>query len=451
MKLNFDSSHHIGERCYKSPDGIIYQIAEDGQSACVKSSDEDIMVDANIAEEIEVDGNVYAVTKIGVAAFLKRKNLKTVSLPKSLLIIENHAFEECDLDSITFEKNITKIEMYAFYRARTNKLILNGCRGINLSSLREVSNLYCDSFDTLLGLGQRGQCWKVNIFVEGKEITKLIIPEGVTSIPSLFIAGCKGVTEVIMPSSLKSIGSEAFRNCTSLEKIELPEGLEKIGGYSFADCTSLSHLEIPSTVAAIESGAFHTSAIESAVIPEGAQIGNSVFQACYKLNRVYLPSNLQTIPSDTFSYCVNLEEVSIPENVLSIERNAFFGCKISSIELPSGLKRIGRYAFAFLPISEIRIPASVTEIEECIFEGCENLTSVYSDIDDPAGCEIASVELPAKKACKCGQINGPEFEMGKEIVYKQATLYVPNIKGMIAAYKKKAAWKKFSSILLAEA
>ena len=52
MELNFDSSHHIGERCYKSPDGIIYQIAEDGQSACVKSSDEDIMVDANIARSI---------------------------------------------------------------------------------------------------------------------------------------------------------------------------------------------------------------------------------------------------------------------------------------------------------------------------------------------------------------------------------------------------------------
>ena len=36
--------------------------------------------------------------------------------------------------------------------------------------------------------------------------------------------------------------------------------------------------------------------------------------------------------------------------------------------------------------------------------------------------------------------------MGLELFYKQATLVVPNVKGIVSAYKKKAAWKKFSAI-----
>ncbi|MBR6892947.1 MAG: hypothetical protein IKN15_06900 [Bacteroidaceae bacterium] len=72
----------------------------------------------------------------------------------------------------------------------------------------------------------------------------------------------------------------------------------------------------------------------------------------------------------------------------------------------------------------IPIP-KVTEIVPYAFDGCSNLKSVYCHVADPT------------------QIN---IERGVELGGHQATLYVPAAKGVVAAYKKKAVWKKFAAI-----
>jgi hypothetical protein len=56
------------------------------------------------------------------------------------------------------------------------------------------------------------------------------------------------------------------------------------------------------------------------------------------------------------------------------------------------------------------------------------------------------LEYPAKKAGK--KISQDrEWNVGEELFYKNATLHLPNAKGIVAAYKKKAAWKKFADIV----
>lgn len=444
-QIQFDASQHVGERCYKHADGITYQISEDGQYATVKACELEV-VEANIANEIAVDGNVYPVTTIGFA-FNKKVNLKVVNIPSNVAKIGNLAFEDCNLDCLTIPANVTDIHWYAFYHCKVDKLFVNGCRGVDVSSFTSVENLYYDTYDTLVNVGKRAR--GKNLFIGGEQVKVFVVPEGVTELPSSLLSACKSVEEVVFPSTLKKIGDGAFSGCDNLKKINFPDGLEKIGSYAFSNC-AISDVTLPASLTLINSGAFHTTKIESIDIPEGVEIGSSVFSCCYNLKSIKLPQSLTVIRGALLSNCMSLTEITIPESVTAIEKEAFYGCKLTSLVLPAGLKTIGNEAFGFLPLTEITIPASVTQIGEFVFEGCENLATVRSLIENPAECEVAAFEYPARRAGTLTIPHGPSYEFGNEVFYKQATLYVPNAKGMVSAYKKKAAWKKFSSIVLSE-
>lgn len=57
------------------------------------------------------------------------------------------------------------------------------------------------------------------IYVEGKEIRELEIPNSVTSIGSYNFVGCKRITSLKIPDSIETIEDKAFNDAISLEKI----------------------------------------------------------------------------------------------------------------------------------------------------------------------------------------------------------------------------------------
>lgn len=444
LQIQFDASQHVGERCYKHSDGLTYEISEDGLCATVAACDPEV-VEANVANEIVVDGTLYPVTAIGYS-FSKKENLKVVSLPSNVYIC-NQAFESCNLDCLILPASLTKLHGYAFNGCSINKLVLNGCVNVDLSSLTVESICY-DTYDTFMAMENRPRLMG-DLFINGEKVTTLVVPEGVTELPSYLICGCMSVEEVVIPSTIKVIGGSAFNGCKNLKKVNLPEGLEKIGAWSFSK-TAISEVSFPSTLTLIGDAAFESTKLERVDIPEGVDIKGSAFNSCYGLKSVKLPQSLGVIRDSLFYSCLSLTEITIPESVTAIERLAFYGCKLTSLVLPAGLKTIGDEAFGFLPITEITIPASVTHIGEFVFEGCESLATVRSLIENPAECEVAAFEYPARRGGQRGFSDRVHYIFGKEVFYKQATLYVPNVKGMVAAYKKKAAWKKFSSIVMSE-
>lgn len=77
-----------------------------------------------------------------------------------------------------------------------------------------------------------------------KDITKIIISEGVTEIPDGAFEGCWALAEVVLPKSLKRIGAKAF-NGTILQRVELPSQLEYIGDEAFQN-SSMVEIDIPS-------------------------------------------------------------------------------------------------------------------------------------------------------------------------------------------------------------
>lgn len=76
-------------------------------------------------------------------------------------------------------------------------------------------------------------------------------------------------------------------------------------------------------------------------------------------------------------YCTNLASVSLGNSVVEIKGIAFKNCKrLTAIQLPERLMKIGRSAFRETGLTSIIIPRSITEIEDGAFCGCSDLKSV---------------------------------------------------------------------------
>lgn len=85
-----------------------------------------------------------------------------------------------------------------------------------------------------------------------KEITSLVIPNGVTRIYDNSFYGCTALRSVTLPDSMKVIEGFAFYGCTALRRMELPASLTSFGTYTFDGCSSLevivSHGKPPSAL-----------------------------------------------------------------------------------------------------------------------------------------------------------------------------------------------------------
>ena len=79
---------------------------------------------------------------------------------------------------------------------------------------------------------------------------KIVLGEGIDTIPYQAFSAFNEVTEVQLPNSLTTIGDLAFDLCSSLAKLTLPEGLKSIGRFAFRGC-GFTSIEIPASVETI--------------------------------------------------------------------------------------------------------------------------------------------------------------------------------------------------------
>lgn len=101
----------------------------------------------------------------------------------------------------------------------------------------------------------------VNTFIDCP-IEELVLPEGMTEIPSCMCENCRELKRVVLPSTIKEIDVAAFSHCHKLSDIVLPEGLEKIWDDVFACCESLKVLELPTSIKYIGHEVFFGSGVE---------------------------------------------------------------------------------------------------------------------------------------------------------------------------------------------
>ncbi len=89
-------------------------------------------------------------------------------------------------------------------------------------------------------------------------ITKITLPNTITSIKSRAFEGCDKVENIIIPDTVTFIGTEAFNCCVKLSSIVIPDGVTSIGDYAFNYCSNLTSIIIPDSVTSIGEYAFYS-------------------------------------------------------------------------------------------------------------------------------------------------------------------------------------------------
>ena len=196
-------------------------------------------------------------------------------------------------------------------------------------------------------------------FFYNSGITAITLPDTVTTIADRAFANCFNLRSVTLSSSLRTIGERAFFN-TPMDSITFPNGLQTIGDYAFANQKSYG-------------------------------TGGSLFYTeDLNLKAVVIPDSVTSIGSHAFAAVEGASFVINDSSADKMDRSNYEGMTaISTIELGSGLKTIGDYAFAGSNITTLTLPASLETLGEYAFSYNINLKSV--NWSDAANAKIKTV------------------------------------------------------------
>ena len=185
------------------------------------------------------------VTSIGHGAFSGCTGLSSLVFPQSLLSIGNEAFVFCNgLAEVTFPGSTLSVGKDAF----------SGCLDLKAVHIRDLAS-WCQT--DFANFNSNPLFYAQHLYYNGEEITKLIIPEGTTSVGDHAFVGYARLGSVEFASSVTSIGVGAFSGCTSLSPtVVLPDNLDHIGENAFANCTGLYYITLPSGLVTLDRDAF---------------------------------------------------------------------------------------------------------------------------------------------------------------------------------------------------
>lgn len=213
----------------------------------------------------------------------------------------------------------------------------------------------------------------------GKTVT---IVSGLNNMPHL--------TEVILPDTIRAIGSMAFFQNRSLKKINLPDGIASIGESAFEYCSSLDEVDLPDALTMIRIEAFSGTALEKIIIPESViLIEDGAFRNC-KIHTVTFSGNGELRMTGNPFYGNEVESFVVPadhpwlgtyQGVLFDKNEKKLICypiaqEGPAYEIPNGIRKIGRMAFAYCGLEKIIIPDTLLMIDEYAFYDCDSLKEV---------------------------------------------------------------------------
>ena len=328
------------------------------------------------------------------------------AIPSGIETICGGAFDRCtSLTGITVPSSVTSIGSNAF----------RSCESLTKAEFASVEHLCGISFADPLA---NPLSYAHHLYIDGKEVKDLEIPEGVTSIENYAFNECPSLTSATIPSSVTSIGSEAFSSCTGLTSITLQEGVASIGSNAFRNCSGLTSITIPLSVTSIGSNAFSgCTGLTSITIPSSvASIGSNAFRGCWGLTKAEFAS---------IEHLCGISFADSYANPLSFAHHLYIdGEEVKELVIPEGVASIENYAFNECPsLTSVTIPSSVTSIGRFAFSGCSGIKSVSALSTIPPAADQESFDSDT---------------------YSTAFLYIPL--GCEEAYGTAEGWNRFVKI-----
>lgn len=325
-----------------------------------------------IPETVTYQGRQYTVVAIDEEAFYKKDDITSIVIPKTITYIYDDAFRGCDnLDAVY------------------------------ISSLDSWLNIrFGDS-------GSNPLTGANHLFVNGKEIHEIIIPDDVTVLDDYAFWGFLGLYKVIIPKTLKAIGME-FNNCRNLEvvisKNEKPSLIEiESDSYPFRGISPSAKLLVPrGTISSylaipkwrnnfyeiIEEGndesntiSFADANVKAICIAnwdtngdgeiskeEAATVTDAGFGKAFRKSSINIfPefkyfTGLTCIGNEAFEKCSNLNYIILPPNIKTLYSQAFKECGFTTFTIPEGIENIPSELLLGCPLNSISLPASIKEI-----------------------------------------------------------------------------------------
>ena len=261
------------------------------------------------------------------------------------------------------------------------------------------------------GSGAMGNCDDPN------DVNKVLwTDEGVS------LAG--SITRVVLPDGLTSIGMYAFAQCTQLAEVTIPDGVTSIGMYAFTQCAQLAEVTISAGVTDIGNGAFYdtgslTGFLVSPENPKFCDVDGVLYNKDQTVLVDYpegrdktsyaVPEGVTVIGYLAFAACQQLKTVELPNSLTGISDYAFFCCYgLESLRIPDTLKQIGGGAFDYCPPIKNVYYTGEEAGWNSMAEGIESLANAKLWCVGPGsgsvlGAELTETGAEATVYCRSGE------------------------------------------------
>lgn len=225
------------------------------------------------------------------------------------------------------------------------------------------------------------------------DLTKLVLPEGVTELKETAIYSNDYLEEIILPESLTTLSRSCFGYNDVLNNLVIPAGVTEIPASCFSNCEALTNLTIKGQYTSIGNGAFYKVPIAEITIPGSCKtIGEYAFQLCPELTTVTLEEGVETLLDGAFRECHKLTSISLPESLQTIDANVFLEDPLTTLHIPANVSSIAGSAFAETTISEYTVAAenkSYKAVNGIIYSADDRIIVAYPPMKEGTKYTVA--------------------------------------------------------------
>jgi len=310
------------------------------------------------------------LTAIEASAFQNCTSLSGIVIPKLVETIGQSAFQDCSsLSNVTFDvsSNLTAIGDNVFHSCNSLSgiVIPKLVETIGQSAFQNCSGLSNLTFDVSSNLTTIGEL----AFQNCTSLSDIVIPKSVVSIGEKVFENINNCTIQFESSSNFTQITNQFNGMGSGNTINIPNSVENsvtdISYQAFSKnnigtglsvifendspITSISNqifyqsyitkFNVPQNVATIEESAFQESTLESINISQSVvRIGKNVFYDCSNLEQVIfdVDSKHTHIGESAYNGCTSLKKLYLPPSIEDISSNAFVGSGLEQVYMSEG-------------------------------------------------------------------------------------------------------------------
>ena len=351
--------------------------------------------------------------------FIGESSITKVIIPEGVEKISAYAFANLTgLEEIVLPSTLNAIEYGAFYNCTSlQKITFSGENHLQIINQNAFEN--CDLQGTI---DLSGACVISDYaFAGNQDLEGVVTSDDLLSIGQYAFAGCKSLTDVTIESAKVKYGSYAFTGCESLESFYVnaavvPEGM-------FYECDNLTTVTIGPDVNDIGEFAFRSTKVDTYEISSGNKAfkvqtadfilsadGSTLVAVSPTVRDAFTSENLggakvTAVADGAFSHNTRITSVELPEvttlgdyafgssesiasvtlgDLTKIGEYAFFETSLTEMPSFTAETEIGKYAFAFTDLISVTIPDGMT-IAEGVFSECLSLETVVIGNDVTLG------------------------------------------------------------------